>query len=304
VSAEPAGRSSLEAWFAAGARLPVELPETTLTRRAPPAVSLFTRVTGAGPWMTLLHGFPTCSWDWAPVAPALAARHRLLLFDFLGFGDSDKPAGHAYRLGEQADLTEALWRRHGITATTLVAHDYGVSVAQELLARRREGRLAVALDGVAFLNGGIIPGLHRPLLIQKLLATPGLGWLIARLLDEARFRASFTSIFAPTHPPSDDALAQHWAAITRRGGKNQYHRLIRYMDERRRHAARWVGALEASDVPLRFVWGERDPISGAHVLAQLRARLPRADFGALADVGHYPQLEAPERVAAALLRPF
>ena len=53
-----------------------------------------------------------------------------MLFDFLGFGDSDKPADHVYSIHEQADLTEALWRRFGVERTALVAHDYGVSVAQ------------------------------------------------------------------------------------------------------------------------------------------------------------------------------
>ena len=50
---------------------------------------LFCRVEGDGPWLTLLHGFPTSSWDWSRVAPDLARSHRLLGFDFLGFGDSD-----------------------------------------------------------------------------------------------------------------------------------------------------------------------------------------------------------------------
>ncbi len=85
-----------------------------------------------------MHGFPSSSHDWAKLAPALAERHSLLLFDFLGFGASEKPAEHDYSLLEQADLVEALWAREGITSTVVVAHDYAVSVAEELLARRRE----------------------------------------------------------------------------------------------------------------------------------------------------------------------
>ncbi|WP_199781083.1 alpha/beta fold hydrolase [Streptomyces sp. Mg1] len=51
------------------------------------------------------------------------------------------------------------------------------------------------------------------------------------------------------------------------------------------------------------MWGPADPISGAHVLARIRARLPRAEVVELAGppaVGHYPQLEDPEAVSAAL----
>ena len=98
---------------------------------------------GAGPALTLLHGFPSSSHDWAKVAPALAERHTLLMPDFLGFGASEKPADHRYTLHEQADLVEALWAARGRRARRrIVAHDYAVSVAQELLARRAEGALA------------------------------------------------------------------------------------------------------------------------------------------------------------------
>jgi pimeloyl-ACP methyl ester carboxylesterase len=44
-----------------------------------------------------------------------------------------------------------------------------------------------------------------------------------------------------------------------------------------------------------------DPVSGAHMAERIRERLPAAPFTALEDVAHWPPLEAPERVAAALL---
>ena len=252
--------------------------------------------------MTLLHGFPTSSWDWAPIWPALSARARLLAFDFLGFGDSDKPVGHAYSIHEQADLTEAVWRHEGLTATHVVAHDYAVSVAEELLARHAEGRLAVRLESVTFLNGGLWPDLHRPLLVQQLLRNRLVGPLVSRLVSQRLLVKSLRSVLGP-HAPTNDELAKHWETITRRRGHRQYHRLIRYMDDRVRHQRRWVNALETTKVPLGFVWGMLDPISGAHVAERIAERLPYARRLFLDDVGHYPQLEAPDRVLAGLLFP-
>ena len=55
-------------------------------------------------------------------------------------------------------------------------------------------------------------------------------------------------------------------------------------------------------MPLTFVWGMLDPVSGAHMAERIRERLPDAPFTALEDVAHWPPLEAPERVVAALLR--
>ena len=104
---------------------------------------MFLARVGSGPAMTLLHGFPSSSHDWAKAAPALAARHTCWRPDFLGFGASEKPIDHRYSLHEQADLVEALWAARGRRLRrSLVAHDYGVSVAQELLARAGEGALA------------------------------------------------------------------------------------------------------------------------------------------------------------------
>src|SRR4051794_28026708 len=100
---------------------------------------------GSGPVLTLLHGFPSSSHDWAKAGPALAESHALVLPDFLGFGASDKPPDHTYSLHEQADLVEAVWAQIGVASTALLAHDYAVSVTQELLARRAEGRLSVEL---------------------------------------------------------------------------------------------------------------------------------------------------------------
>jgi pimeloyl-ACP methyl ester carboxylesterase len=281
----------IEDWFAAGERVEAG------------GFRLFERVAGPAdaPWLTLLHGYPTCSWDWAPVADTLAAERRLLMFDFLGFGDSDKPAGHDYSIHEQADLTEAVWRRHGVERTALVVHDYAVSVGQELLARRADGRLTVDIERIAFLNGGLYPDLHRALLVQKLLLHPRTGPLLSSRLNEKGMARGLKRVFA--NPPSGEELHEHWLAISRHGGHRIQHRLIRYIEDRRANAARWTGALEGTDVPRRFVWGMLDPVSGAHMAERIAKRVPPGELHALGDVGHYPQLEAPHR-AGLLLRDF
>jgi pimeloyl-ACP methyl ester carboxylesterase len=261
---------------------------------------VFVRRMGDGAPLTLLHGFPSSSHDWAKVAPALAERHALLIPDFLGFGASDKPADHDYSLTEQTDLVEALWAREGVAATALVAHDYGVSVAQELLARRADGALGVDLASVALLNGGLYPDVHRPQPTQEALLDPEQGPQLAAAIDEELFVMSLR----PTFPDDYDATADSaeiWRSMERDDGIRLVHKLIRYMVDRRENEARWVGALEGTGVPLRFVWGMLDPVSGAHMAERIRERRPDAPLVPLDDVGHWPQLEAPERVADALL---
>jgi pimeloyl-ACP methyl ester carboxylesterase len=146
------------------------------------------------------------------------------------------------------------------------------------------------------LNGGLNPALHRARTIQKLLASP-LGPLLAPLVTKRSFARSLHAIFVRPERIDIDA---HWAALEQNGGRAVVPRLLRYMDERRRKADRWIGALVKTDVPLSFFWGLRDPVSGAHMLEWARRARPDASFTAL-EVGHYPQLEAPEDFTAWLI---
>ncbi|MFE6844808.1 alpha/beta fold hydrolase [Streptomyces sp. NPDC057686] len=260
--------------------------------------SVFVRQDGPaqGSPVTLVHGFPTSSHDWAAVVPALVgAGLRVTTLDLLGFGESDKPRRHRYSVPDQASLVEEVWRRYAIGTTALVAHDYGVSVGQELLARD-----PARITRMAWLNGGLYPDLHRPVPIQRLLHGP-LGPLLAPLTTQRRFAASLRTVLG--RPVHEEDLHDLWAAASRAGGHRLAPRLLRYIDERRRHAVRWTSALEGFSGPTLFVWGPADPVSGAHVLPRIRARMPRARVVELAGppaVGHYPQLEDPEAVAAAL----
>jgi pimeloyl-ACP methyl ester carboxylesterase len=78
------------------------------------------------------------------------------------------------------------------------------------------------------------------------------------------------------------------------------HDLLHYVADRREHRARWCGALEETEVPMTFVWGDLDPVSGAHMIEGVEERVSGARIVRLADVGHWPLLEAPHEVAAAV----
>jgi len=249
---------------------------------------------GEGEPLLLIHGFPTASWDWHKVWQPLAARYRLIACDMLGFGYSAKPRGHAYSLIEQADLQQALLAQLGIGgAIHVLAHDYGDSVAQELLARHCEGRIALA--SCVFLNGGLFPETHRPVRVQKLLLGP-FGFLLGRLFSRRSLGATLGRVFAAQTQPSDAELDDYWRLIAEGDGPAVMHRLIRYMPERVRQRERWVTAMQRCSVPLRVIDGAADPISGAHMVARYRELIPTPDTVLLEGIGHYPQAEAPERV--------
>ena len=249
---------------------------------------------GRGAPLLLIHGFPTASWDWHYLWQPLAQRNLVITCDMLGFGDSAKPLDHDYCLLEQADLQQALLDHLRVRQPVhVLAHDYGDSVAQELLARHHEGRFQMA--SCVFLNGGLFPETHRLALVQKLLLSP-LGWMIGRTFGRNALSDSFSQIFGAQTRPSESALDDFWSLIDCNDGPRILHKLINYIPQRRRLRERWVGALQRGDVPLRVIDGEFDPISGAHMVERYRQLVPHADTVLLANIGHYPQIEAPVQV--------
>jgi len=255
--------------------------------------TLFVREEGAGAPLVLLHGFPTASWDWHRVWSGLTDRWRVVAPDLPGFGFSAKPKGRAYTVRAQADVVESLLVARGLDAVHVLAHDYGDTVVQELLARQEEGGARVRVLSACLLNGGVLPEILRPLLLQRLLATP-LGPLVARRIDEDRFAGAFRRVFGPEQRPDDREIRAFWTLVTANDGLAIAADLARFPRERRRNRDRWVAALSPASAPVRLVVGPADPISGEILAARYERVVPGADVVRLsAGIGHYPQLEDP-----------
>lgn len=260
--------------------------------------AIFSRMAGAGDPLVLLHGFPTASWDWNRLWPTLVQHHRVLTLDMLGFGFSDKPRLYDYSIQDQADLFEGWITGLGLKSVSLFAHDYGCSVAQELLAREQEGLLPFHIRQIGFLNGALFPEVHSPLLIQKLLGSP-LGGLLSLGLGRRTFERNFTRLFSSGNQPSAEDLNDFWYLLTYNNGRGILHRLIHFMEERRRHRNRWVGALQNATQPLRLICGVDDPVSGAAMERRFRELIPDPDIVTLRGVGHYPHFESALSVSLA-----
>lgn len=251
------------------------------------------------PVLLLIHGFPTASWDFYRIWDALSEHYRVLAPDLIGFGFSAKPRDYHYSLLDQAELCGNLCARQQLTEVHVLAHDYGVSVAQELLALHEKGRGAIRLKSITFLNGGLFPETHRPIFAQKLLRSP-LGGLMASQMNEARLSQSLTKVFGPRTPPNALECAAFWRLVSYNAGQKIMPKLIRYLDERRTQRDRWVPAMQFTKVPMRLINGPLDPVSGEHMALRYHELIPNPDIVLLPEIGHYPQVEAPDLVLQAL----
>ncbi|NXB34416.1 MEST protein, partial [Eulacestoma nigropectus] len=229
---------------------------------------------GSSDVVVLLHGFPTSSYDWSKIWEGLTQRfHRVIALDFLGFGFSDKPRPHGYSIFEQATIVEGLLRHLGLRhqRINLLSHDYGDTVAQELLHRSLPPLLP-------FFLGGSLTQLQLGL--SKFLFFPGLGQFLGPTRSPRRRNTGISnSRLGSTHCTNDEFFIS----------------ILQYINQRKKHRERWVGALMSTSVPLHLIYGPLDPVNPHPEFLQLYKKvLPMSTVSVLDDhISHYPQLEDP-----------
>ncbi len=261
---------------------------------------LFVVQEGEGPDLLLVHGFPSTSHDFAAALPLLSGRFRVTLFDQLGFGFSDKPAGASYSLLDQGRRAGELARALDIPRAIVVGHDMGLTVAIEMLCRHEAGELGFTMDRLVLCNGSHLVELAHVTQLQKDLMTDEGAAAFVAAFDPERFALGLRFVWAdPTRTPEVDIRAiAYWMAHG--GGLDVIGKIARYNLERTRYADRWRPILSRTRVPIGVVWGDRDPIAVLEIGRRL-AEMSGGPLAVLEGVGHYPQMEDPAGWAAAVL---
>ncbi|XP_039769168.1 mesoderm-specific transcript homolog protein isoform X2 [Ornithorhynchus anatinus] len=241
---------------------------------------------GSSEIVVLLHGFPTSSYDWCKIWEGLTQRfQRVIALDFLGFGFSDKPRSHRYSIFEQASIVEGLLEHLGVRGQRihLLAHDYGDTVAQELLYRDLSRDHPSPLPAEGRLLGWVLQD-GGPL-------SP----ILNRLMNFFLFSRGISEVFGPYTQPSEAELWDMWTGIRAEDGNLVAGSLLQYINQRKQQRDRWVGALTSTAIPLHIIYGPLDPVNPHPEFINLyRKLLPQSTVSILDDhISHYPQLEDP-----------
>jgi pimeloyl-ACP methyl ester carboxylesterase len=261
---------------------------------------LFTALYGTGKPVLVLHGFPTASYDFSRVVPLLSTEFRFVLFDYPGFGFSDKPRDYPYSLFRYADAAKAVAAHYGLDRMLLLAHDIGDSVALEVLRRGQP-----VIEKLVLLNGSVysIALEDRAMLIsQRLFLHRISGPIMSRLVNHTTFARLFAKLFHDPLPAQE--MGAFWSLVHNQDGNRLYHRLMGYMIERWEHQYIWLDALTKHRAPLTLVWGQADPVATPAVADVIAERRPDASDIRLQHIAHYPHWEAPQAVADAVRRAF
>jgi pimeloyl-ACP methyl ester carboxylesterase len=244
--------------------------------------------------LVILHGYPTSSYDFYKVLKPLSKSYRIVVHDHLGFGFSDKPSYEKYSLKTQADIAEKLWLKLKIQDPIVLAHDYGTSVATELLARQNEGKIKLQLRGLILCNGSIHIELAKLRPIQKMLKSRFLGRFTALFASQKTFNRNMRSIFYTASKLSTDELDNMWYLLCQNSGKRVLPKITRYINERYKFWDRWIGALRNTDLVIGLLWATKDPVAVKAIATQLDSEIKNSRLFWLKKTGHYPMLENPE----------
>jgi pimeloyl-ACP methyl ester carboxylesterase len=194
-----------------------------------------------------------------------------------------------------------VWRQLGIEGGHLLGHDYGTSIATELLARRGEGRLPIELESLTLCNGSVLIELAKLRLSQRIARSPLLGPAFGRLIFGAYFKSVVRRLWGDPRLADRADLDAMWSGIRHRRGHLRMHQISGYISERYEYRERWVGALERWDRPALVLWARRDPVAVPAIGERLAEIIPGAQLEWLDELGHYPMLEDPESWSRALV---
>lgn len=265
---------------------------------------------GIGPAFVLMHGFPDNLHIYDVLVPYLvAAGRRVVTFDFLGYGASDKPTDASYGFKQQLGDLEAVIEALHLDKIVPVGHDAGGPAAINFAIDHPDRVASLCILNTFY---AIAPTLRLPELIE-LFATPGLKALTDAILQSPEqlawvlrfqqkkflgtlpeaYRASFESVLAPiinnnfnfgNAAGSGPAFAQMTAQV---------------FEEATRNTQR-LPQLEALDIPVKLIWGSADLDLNTGVAEDLRSHLKHASLTVL-PAGHWLQIDMPEAVAREML---
>lgn len=253
------------------------------------------------PTICFLHGYPSASYDYHQVIPNLDSNFSYVIHDQLGFGLSDKPVNYSYSLIEQAEMAIELWKQLGLKEIHLVSHDYGTTVANEIIVRKLQGFEPVKIKSVTFCNGSMHIELAKLKLIQKLLKHPEIGKLIVPLMNKKTFIKTMQDIWYNKNLCNQEEMSLLYDMLMLNGTNETLHKISQYNNERVKYWHRWIPALSQLDIPTHILWAQEDPIAVKAIAEQLHREIPNSVYTKINQCGHYPMLEKPKEWSASML---
>lgn len=253
---------------------------------------------GSGEAVLLVHGLAGSSRTWREIMPTLAETHDVIAPDLLGHGESAKPMGD-YSLGAFASGLRDLLAALDVPRATIVGQSFGGGVAMQLAYQHPE-----LCDRLVLIASG---GLGREVSwLLRLVTLPGVEHVMPLVFPRvAADRGEDVNRFLARRGVHLPHVAEMWRAYASLAGTENRKAFLRTIRGVIEPGGQVVSALDrlylASHLPTLIVWGDADdiiPVSHAHAAHDA---IPGSRLVILEGVGHFPHLQAPEALLAALV---
>lgn len=247
--------------------------------------------------IVLLHCYACSQRWWDPLSPLLIPHHRVISFDLIGHGGSEKPSSGYEIESQSAAIAEAL-NELGVRRATVVGHSMGGLVATSLAEQSSE-----LVDRVVLIGTPSEPGEVDKPLAAKAGTAPVVGEALWRLKLDSMVKSAYGSAFAPGADVSalfddPDRVVEDVDAMTYKSYNDSDAAIDDYLD-----GGSIASRLTSTGVPLLAIDGTEDQILDSERVLEDFQAVPGARIVPIEGAGHSPNVEQPQGVADAIL-PF
>jgi pimeloyl-ACP methyl ester carboxylesterase len=255
---------------------------------------------GPGPALVLMHGFPDNLHLYDRLLPELGCR-RVIAFDFLGWGESDKPTGRKCSAATQAADLDAIIGYFGLDRAVLVTHDSSGPPGIRWASTHPDKTEALVLMNTYYT---LTPTLRAPEAIT-IFMTPDLAPAEAALFADpaARHALYFWQVgqFFTDPAVRDAMLPGLYDAFLKstEAFRSLNDSLIADIGEQTATA----GTLASFTRPVKLVFGADDIYLNPGVARDMAKLFPSSTVTLVPHARHYVQVDQPAAVARAIVDP-
>lgn len=256
------------------------------------------------PALVLLHGFPTSSYMFRHLLPALADRYHVVAPDHLGFGLSDAPSVREfdYTFDALTDLTAGLLGTLGIGRYAMYVQDYGAPIGWRLALRDPSAITAIISQNGNGYDAGFVDSFWKIVRAYQSEQTPETEAAVRQFLTLDATRWQYVTGVPDETLVDPESWHHDYALISRPGNDLIQLKLLRDYATNAPLYPCLHEYFRAGQVPLLAVWGRGDEIFGPAGAEAFAGDLPSAEIRLL-DGGHFLLESALDEVAG-LIRGF
>lgn len=253
------------------------------------------REIGEGSPILMVHGFGVSSYTWEYVVKELPPNYRYIMLDLKGFGNSDKPQDHAYRIADQVAILKQVIQTLGLSDVTLVGHSYGGAVVLTYLTTEGE-KHAEHIRGLILIDSAGYDQVLPPLINRlNIPIASKVGLLL--LPREYLVRMTLKDVFFDDTRIPADLVAAYAQPLRSPGGKHALLATARYLAMKDGLALN--KQIPTLPFPTLIIWGEQDQVVPVQNAYKFDEDLPNSTLAPfIPNCGHAPQEECPTETAA------